>query len=328
MPTQLAFRLLAQGTIGALHAPNAVGQCGSSGKIHLHHRTEHHSHGTGLVWVCQKIHAILLECCFCTIYVYIYLQFVLLLFCSKDNGRQLRFTTPSYADTLRVHESIQTYAFPGRRNLGYLFAFESKREQVMSSVRIDPNTGKKAITLPPTRKRFDPLVEFPRQFGTNATSPKIATPWHIYITLNQSYQLCMSYPSVLVGPSTLNESSPETQRILRQSANFRSGQRLPALTWGNAVDGASLWRCSQPKVGLQGNRSAADEAYLQHIMECAQRYTVLEQKKEKMPPKWVLQKLTGSSDLSNYWPDPGTRLKILDLRPRSSAMANRTSGMY
>uniref|UniRef100_A0A7S1D538 Myotubularin phosphatase domain-containing protein n=1 Tax=Cyclophora tenuis TaxID=216820 RepID=A0A7S1D538_CYCTE len=238
----------------------------------------------------------------------------------KDNGRQLRFTTPSYADTLRVHESIQTYAFPGRRNLGYLFAFESKRDQVMNSLVIDPATGKKTITLEPTRKRFDAVTEFSRQFAHMQPCP-----WTIYTKVNINYQLCMSYPSILAGPSSLPEVSQETQRILRQSAAFRSEQRLPVLTWSNGKDGTSLWRAAQPKVGLQGNRSAADEQFLQQIQEAAFSANSLATK-PPIPPKWVLQKLIGTTDLSAWMPDRTTRLKILDLRPRASAMANRTSG--
>jgi hypothetical protein len=79
----------------------------------------------------------------------------------KDNGRYLRFTTPSYADTLKANEALNTYAFPGRRNLGYLFAFESKRNDVMASI-VEEN-GTRTVTLAPTRKRFEAMLEFKRQ---------------------------------------------------------------------------------------------------------------------------------------------------------------------
>mmetsp|Transcript_16016 Transcript_16016/g.23563 ORF Transcript_16016/g.23563 Transcript_16016/m.23563 type:complete len:802 (-) Transcript_16016:465-2870(-) len=227
----------------------------------------------------------------------------------KDNGRQLRFTTTSYGDTLRVHESIQTYAFPGRRNLGYLFAFESKREDVVKSV--DPET--KQITLPPTAKRFDPIPEFRRQFGASSI-------WNIYEKTNEKYQLCSSYPSVLIGPASLPEVAPETQRLLRQMANFRSEGRIPALTWSSSRgDGASLWRASQPKVGLQGNRNSSDEFWLRHIAEASAAVP-----KPALPSKEWIQKVTGQPDGMGL--TLSCSLKIMDLRPRSSAMANRTSG--
>jgi myotubularin-related protein 1/2 len=240
--------------------------------------------------------------------------------CRKDNGRQLKFTTPSYADTLRVHESIQTYAFPGRRNLGYLFAFESKRSNVMGSIVVDNSSGKKAITLPPTPRRFDGVGEFARQFG--GMQP---CPWTLYTQINATYQLSMSYPSILAGPSSLPEASQETQRVLRQCATFRSEQRLTALTWSSGVDGASLWRASQPKVGLQGNRNPADEFYLRHIAESAASSNSLRLDARPKPSKEWIQKITGQPDMG-LTVDPGTTLKILDMRPRASAMANRTSG--
>ena len=49
----------------------------------------------------------------------------------KDGGRWIRFSAASETDARRAHEAFGTYAFPGRRNLGYLFAFESRRAEVM-----------------------------------------------------------------------------------------------------------------------------------------------------------------------------------------------------
>ena len=240
----------------------------------------------------------------------------------KDNGRQLRFTTASYQDTLRAHEALQNYAFPGRRNLGYLFAFESKREAVMASI-VEDADGKKKVTLEPTRKRFDPAVEFPRQMAGGGAEQQ-QQPWKLWTSLNQTYQICQSYPSVLVGPATLDETQPEAVRLIRNCAAFRSGNRFPALTWMSGIDGASLWRCSQPKVGLQGNRSTADESFLQHIMDsaaAAANHTVRPNLSRSM-----LMQLTGSPDLQNWIPETSCRLKILDLRPRSAALGNRTGG--
>ena len=234
---------------------------------------------------------------------------------TKD-ARQVRFTTPSHQDTLRAHESLQTYAFPGRRNLGYLFAFECLREEVIASIKED--NGQKTVTLPPHRKRFEAIQEYQRQLNRGS-----GAPWAIWNKMNQSFQLCMSYPSILVGPASLDESSPESQRVIRQCAAFRSEGRLPSLTWTSGIDGASIWRSSQPKVGLQGNRSAADELFLKHIMESAN----VANRSSSHPltlSRASLTKLTGSLEL--WTPEPGCSLKILDLRPRSSAMANRTGG--
>ena len=247
----------------------------------------------------------------------------------KLNGRQIRFTTQSYPDTNRAFEALHTYSFPGRRNLGYLFAFESKREQVMASIETDAVTGNKKVTLPPFRKRFDAELEYQRQF-TNASLSDHG-PWTIWHIANASYHLCHSYPSILVGPITLDERlNPDKSRIVSHCAAFRSEQRLPALTWCGSA-GSSIWRCSQPKVGLQGNRSSADEQYLRHIMECAASARSMSSNNEmgssphQLPPRSFLIQLTGTPDLTNWMPN-NVGLKILDLRPRSSAMANRTGG--
>lgn len=244
----------------------------------------------------------------------------------KLNGRQLRFTTAAYGDTNRAYEALQTYAFPGRRNLGYLFAFESKRDMVMASIETDASTGQKTVTLPPVAKRFDALTEFPRQF---AAQQQLQPPWSLWTTTNAAYQVCMSYPSVLVGPVSLDETVyPDADRIIRQCASFRSENRLPALTWCGA-GGASIWRCSQPKIGLQGNRSLHDELYLRHIMEraaAANNMVMASSAPILSLPRSVLIQLTGTPDLTNWLPSSVVGLKILDLRPRSSAMANRTGG--
>jgi hypothetical protein len=239
---------------------------------------------------------------------------------AKDCGRMTRFTTPSYADTGRAYDSLNTYAFPGRRNLGYLFAFESKRQKVMASVKVDEATGQQTITISPTRKRFDAMIEFPRLLSKTTTTQ---SPWILWASLNSTYQLSPTYPSVMVGPATLDETKPDVQNIVKQCAAFRSEQRLPCLTWCG-TGGASIWRSSQPKIGLQGNRSPADELFLRHVVESARSANAM----AEPPPiysRTVLHQLTG--DYTKDWtPEPGCGLKILDLRPRSAAMANRTGG--
>jgi hypothetical protein len=239
---------------------------------------------------------------------------------SKDGSRNMRFSTPSHADTGQAFKSLQTYSFPGRRNLGYLFAFESKRQKVMASVKIDEGTGQQTIAIPPTPKRFDAMIEYPRLLSKSSTTQ---CPWAIWASVNSSYGLSPSYPSVLCGPATLDETKQDTYIVIRQCAAFRSEQRMPSLTWCS-VGGSSIWRSSQPKIGLQGNRSQADELFLRHIVESARSANAI----ADPPPiysRMALQRLTG--DYSKDWtPEHGCGLKIMDLRPRSSAMANRTGG--
>jgi hypothetical protein len=255
-----------------------------------------------------------------------------LIIVGKDNQRVIRITAVNYQDTIRAHQALQTYAFPGRRNLGYLFAFESRRQEVMSSLVTTTTTTNTAtsteqqqppttsVTCPATRARFT-MAEFQRQFAPGKH------PWMVYPTLNQNYQLCMSYPSLMIaGPATLNaETNLEAKRILQQCAQFRSEHRLPVLTWSSGVDGASLWRASQPKVGLQGNRSSADELVLKHILEAAASANAMSQVRIPTLSPQQIQILTGNN-LPGLDSVSFPCLKIMDLRPRSAAMANRTGG--
>jgi len=112
------------------------------------------------------------------------------------------------------------------------------------------------------------------------------------------------------------------------------------MSWASRYDGASLWRSAQPKVGLQGNRSPADELFMKKIGECAALANSQAAVNGKMPPRpslAFLKMLTGginesdlmlenfrSKDVAAF--NDKCMLKIFDLRPKSSAMANRTAG--
>lgn len=168
----------------------------------------------------------------------------------KDNGRFIQFTTSSYPDCMRVYESLNTYAFPGRRNLGYLFAFESRRAEVMASATSDEKNdhnkpyGVMRIQARATPKRYDAMTEFTRMVsGPNGSNTAgIKCPWVPLLRANASYNLCSTYPSVLFAPNTVDDSKPEGIRLLRDTASFRSGGRYQTLSWASRFDGASLWR--------------------------------------------------------------------------------------
>jgi len=277
----------------------------------------------------------------------------------KDNGRFIKFTTPSYADCMRAYEALDTYAFPGKRNLGYLFAFESRRVEVQASVKSmgDGQGGGGSatgaglgqnkmgrITCSPTPRRYEALTEFTRMVRTYGEggpngNHQIQCPWRPLVKANHTYNSCQSYPSTLFGPCFVNDDTPEGMRIIRQIAAFRSGNRFQTMSWASRYDGASIWRCAQPKVGLQGNRSTADEMYIKKIGECAalaNTQAALSGKMPKRPSKAFLRMLTGGINESDMMLDTACRensaftekcmVKILDLRPKSSAMANRTAG--
>ena len=259
----------------------------------------------------------------------------------KDGGRWIKFSTNSYSDAMRAHEALSTYAFPGRLNLGYLFAFESRRNEVMASAQKQSEGGQSAPAVPPTPRRFVPMEEFERQgiFSPRMNGyDEMASPW-APITANSNYGLCSSYPSVLIGPRSIvgDGASESGISLLRRCAAFRSENRFPALTFGSKHHGGSIWRSSQPKVGLQGNRSIDDESYLHAIGEEAKRANLAADTRAEggvgsgtgRPPNEFLRMLCGrnnESDLILEGVSSSCMLKIMDMRPKSAAMANRTQG--
>jgi hypothetical protein len=283
----------------------------------------------------------------------------------KDGGRWIEFSTCSHTDAQRAHEVLNTYAFPGRRNMGYLFAFESRRAEVMSTMaatstaaagsdKTTSSTTTTASTAAPgglmakaTRRRFVPLEEYERQGvfrmrhgegvdGDIVTHAMHQSPWAPILSANVNYGLCSTYPSVLVGPRCIvggGGAHDNSVGLLRRCAAFRSENRLPALTWGNPRDGGSIWRAAQPKVGLQGNRSAEDERYLYAIGEEAKRANDLST--AERPPIEFLRMLCGRNNENDLiiegttmgtGNNPMCMLKVMDMRPKTSAMANRTQG--
>lgn len=78
---------------------------------------------------------------------------------------------------------------------------------------------------------------------------------------NRDGKICSTYPKLLVVPSRL-----AYDYIVRCSL-FRSRERLPVLTYAIETQGklATLFRCSQPKVGINKSRCTEDEMMIRMI---------------------------------------------------------------
>ncbi|XP_045153706.1 myotubularin-related protein 2 isoform X2 [Echinops telfairi] len=150
--------------------------------------------------------------------------------------RNLRFAHKPEGRTRRsIFENLMKYAFPVSNNLP-LFAFEYK--EVFSE------NGWKV---------YDPLLEHRRQGIPNES-------WRI-TKINERYELCDTYPALLVVPANIPDEE------LKRVASFRSRGRIPVLSWIHPESQATITRCSQPMVGVSGKRSKEDEKYLQAIMD-------------------------------------------------------------
>ncbi|KAG7282698.1 hypothetical protein CRUP_017624 [Coryphaenoides rupestris] len=92
-------------------------------------------------------------------------------------------------------------------------------------------------------KVYDALAEYKRQGIPNES-------WRV-TKANDHYELCDTYPSSLAVPVNIPDED------IRRVAAFRAKGRIPA----------TVTRCSQPMVGVNGKRSKEDEKYLQAIMD-------------------------------------------------------------
>eukprot|EP00606_Chrysophyceae_sp_TOSAG23-5_P000257 GSChrysophyteH2.ASY1.ANO1.352.1 assembled CDS len=86
--------------------------------------------------------------------------------------------------------------------------------------------------------------------------------WRMTV-VNKHYDLCSTYPHVLVVPSKISDAQ------LQDAATFRSIRRIPTLVWRSKLNGATICRCSQPLVGILGGilgtGNAGDEALVNAI---------------------------------------------------------------
>uniref|UniRef100_A0A1A7WX63 Phosphatidylinositol-3,5-bisphosphate 3-phosphatase MTMR2 n=1 Tax=Iconisemion striatum TaxID=60296 RepID=A0A1A7WX63_9TELE len=151
--------------------------------------------------------------------------------------RNLRFAHKQIEDTLRksIFEVLMKFAFPVSNGL-QIFAFEYGQ--------VFPENGWKV---------YDPLSEYKRLGIPNES-------WRI-TKVNDHYELCDTYPSTLAVP--VNIPDEELKRV----AAFRAKGRIPVLSWIHPESQATITRCSQPMVGVNGKRSKEDEKYLQAIMD-------------------------------------------------------------
>ncbi|KAM9385519.1 phosphatidylinositol-3,5-bisphosphate 3-phosphatase MTMR2 [Pholidichthys leucotaenia] len=151
--------------------------------------------------------------------------------------RNLRFAHKQLEDTLRksIFEVLMKFAFPVSNGL-QIFAFQYGQ--------VFPENGWKV---------YDAISEYKRQGVPNES-------WRI-TKVNDHYELCDTYPSTLAVP--VNIPDEELKRV----AAFRAKGRIPVLSWLHPESQATVTRCSQPMVGVNGKRSKEDEKYLQAIMD-------------------------------------------------------------
>ncbi|KAH8584426.1 myotubularin related 1 [Cryptosporidium sp. chipmunk genotype I] len=141
---------------------------------------------------------------------------------------------------------------------------------------------------------FDILKEFSRQgvpISSDFTNKNVSKFPLRLTNLNQNFELCPSYPRILVVPENISDSQ------LIKVAAFRSKGRIPILSWTNPNLKCTLWRSSQPKSAFK--RCIEDEL--------------------------MITTLSGFYK-NNGDPKEERPFAILDARPKLNAFANKATG--
>ena len=161
--------------------------------------------------------------------------------CKDSRSLLLGFENEATAEM--IHVRIKMVAFP--QKIEFLFAFLPKA---------------KPAPLPGWEV-YSPAQEISRLGITALRHP--VTGEHLYRVsdTNRDFGFCSTYPATLVFPARASDA------FMGVVAEFRSKARVPALTWLHPAAKTSLWRCSQPKVGMGNKKCREDEELLQLIRD-------------------------------------------------------------
>ena len=202
----------------------------------------------------------------------------------------------------RAFEAMRAYAFP--TDIRYVFAFIHCHALPAAIKAQGPHLIYDAevniSSFESINKIFNLCLqkEFIRQgiLDENGKTPQHGH-WRLS-SANWEYRLCDTYPRQIIVPVRISDDD------LSVVANFRSGRRLPALTWGKPNTAASIWRSSQPTTGVSGT-CPQDELILDLIAQA---------RGIRVTPLGLPRNLSESM------------LAIIDCRPRTNALANRAAG--
>ncbi|XP_041926775.1 myotubularin-related protein 1a isoform X2 [Alosa sapidissima] len=179
-----------------------------------------------------------------------------------------------------VMEMLTKHAFPLSHDLS-LFAFQFKEEYPMDGWKV-----------------YDPVAEYKRQGLPNES-------WTIS-KLNSNYEVCDTYPALLVIPNNIDEDD------IRRVASFRAKHRIPVLSWIHPETQATIVRCSQPLVGPSDRRCKEDERYLQTIMDAnaqSHKLTIFDARQSSVAD--TNKAKDGGYESENFYPN--VELNFLDI---------------
>ena len=210
----------------------------------------------------------------------------------------LGFDDESVAEKMASH--IRLVAFPTKIDYVQAFSDQPKPSILAASVSAytatlngsTPPLGALHPSAQPGWELYNPLAELDRQGVLKVVNPLTNDRLYRVSESNKEFIFSPTYPQVLVFPNQLSDSHMEAV------ARFRSKARVPALTWMHPANKTTMWRCSQPRVGMGGNACREDEHLIATIRDC------------------------------NFYSTNGniTPLLLADCRPKVNAMANMAGG--
>ncbi|KIW16006.1 hypothetical protein PV08_06057 [Exophiala spinifera] len=146
-------------------------------------------------------------------------------------------------------------------------------------------TGAERDMRPSGWALYDPMREW-RRMGVE--NPAKERKWRIS-KLNTDYSFSPTYPALLPVPASISDVT------LNYAKSYRSRARIPVLTYLHPVNDCSITRCSQPLVGVRGNRSIQDEKLLAAIFNTTRAERPLSEYNSPPPER----EDSGGSNMSN-----------------------------
>ncbi len=175
---------------------------------------------------------------------------------TKDS-RSYKFVVSS--DQLKFYANLNNLVFPKDPSLHYSFAYRY-REGLKNDFDLNNVVDGWEI--------YNPDKEYARQ-GINFFDENYSLKM---TNLNQNFKLCPTYPEKLIVPRIISDDE------IKEASLFRTKNRFPILSYvynvynSSSIKGkpsyAGIWRSSQTKSGLTGNkRSTEDEKLLKAICD-------------------------------------------------------------
>lgn len=182
---------------------------------------------------------------------------------------------------------------------------------------------------------YDARAEFRRQGISEKSTDK---GWRIS-TINQDYKFCDTYPGLLVVPSSISDLT------LKYAKDFRSRNRIPALSYLHPVNGCTILRSSQPQAGITRKTNPQDEKLVCAAFSSNMRSGMIgdlarpklasePSSQSETPPDSSVSDVSLQSDIPEMYDSKGKRLiygaqqsnLIVDARPTINAIFNQMQG--